>query len=177
MLKEALTSSTAKLIAACVCPVAGTTALTVSVPQVRQAVHKATAPAPKARAKPKVRPAAQPAAPQVECPADTPILLSGYSIAPLTDLPPERFAGGPGGGDPGGGPGGPGPWGPGPWVPPGIPFVPPPVNPPVVPPVNPPVTPGVPEPATWAQLILGFGIIGASARVTYNQRKRRGESA
>lgn len=33
----------------------------------------------------------------------------------------------------------------------------------VLPPVNPPVG-GVPEPATWAMLITGFGLVGAAAR-------------
>lgn len=162
MLKDAFASSTAKLIAACVCPVAGTTALTVAVPQVRQAVHRATAPAqPKARAKPKVRPAAQPAAPQIDCPADTPVLLSGYSIEPLTNILPDQMARRPD--VPGGIPFVPGP----------RPFVPP--DQPIFIPVNP--TPTVPEPSTWAQLIFGFGIVGGTARVTYNQRKRRDEQA
>lgn len=56
MLKEVFASKAAKLVAACVCPVAvGTVAL--KVPPVRSAIHKATAPKPQkeARAKPRIR--------------------------------------------------------------------------------------------------------------------------
>ena len=53
MLKEVFASNAAKLVAACVCPIAaGTVAL--KVPPVRSAIHQATAPKPQkeARAKP-----------------------------------------------------------------------------------------------------------------------------
>ena len=56
MLKEVFASNAAKLVAACVCPIAaGTVAL--KVPPVRSAIHKATAPKPQreARAKPRIR--------------------------------------------------------------------------------------------------------------------------
>ncbi len=34
---------------------------------------------------------------------------------------------------------------------------------------NTPDMPGVPEPSTWVQLMLGFGLIGSVARVTYRR--------
>jgi hypothetical protein len=37
-------------------------------------------------------------------------------------------------------------------------------TPPVIPPVIPPTTPGVPEPATWAMMLIGFGMIGRTLR-------------
>lgn len=59
MLKEVFASNIAKLVAACVCPVVGASAVALKVPPVRSALHKATAPKPKperqARAKPRVR--------------------------------------------------------------------------------------------------------------------------
>ena len=61
MLKEVLASNTAKLVAACVCPVVGAGTIVMEVPKVRAAVHRATAPRAKpkphreARAKPRVR--------------------------------------------------------------------------------------------------------------------------
>jgi hypothetical protein len=56
MLKEVFASNAAKLVAACVCPVIGG-AVALKVPPVRAALHKATAPKPQreARAKPRVR--------------------------------------------------------------------------------------------------------------------------
>ena len=58
-MKEVLASNTAKLVAACVCPVVGAGTVVMEVPQVRAAVHKATAAKPKrhrvARAKAPVR--------------------------------------------------------------------------------------------------------------------------
>lgn len=54
MLKEVLASNVAKLVAACVCPLAGASAIALKVPQVRAAVHKATEPK-TARAKPKLK--------------------------------------------------------------------------------------------------------------------------
>nr|WP_293860024.1 PEPxxWA-CTERM sorting domain-containing protein [Sphingomonas sp. SCN 67-18] len=167
MLKEVIASKAAKIIAACVCPVVGTTALTLSVPQVRQAVHKATAP--RAYAKPKTRVRAEPTPPPVQTAmTDCPPVFVGNdsSIAPLlaspdSVLPPREFAGGPPG-TPGfpfvpGSPGGPGgPSGPNPPTPP---------NPP-----GPP--PAVPEPAAWIQMIIGFGVIGGATRVTYRRQRR-----
>jgi hypothetical protein len=139
MIRSLLASKTAKLVAACVCPVAGTGALTVAVPQVRSAVHKATAPRAYAAPKTRVRPAA--AAP---CPEATPVMLAS-PLAMLTPQPtPQSFTPPPlnngGGGnnpnvplDPGGG--------------------------------GKPILPAVPEAATWAQMIVGFGLIGGAVRL------------
>lgn len=179
MLKEIVASNAAKLIAACVCPVATTAALTVTVPQVREAVHKATAP--RAYAKPKTRvrkPAApaQVAAAPLECPPENPVIMvNDRSIAPDFTLPApfggEEYAYNP----PGGGPGGPGfpgipgrPGGPGG---PGI------VVPPDTPPPPPPPPPPVPEPATWVQMLIGFGVIGGATRVTYRRERRQSSEA
>jgi len=56
MLKEVFASNAAKLVAACVCPIAAGT-IALKVPPVRSAIHKATAPKPEreARAKPRIR--------------------------------------------------------------------------------------------------------------------------
>lgn len=40
----------------------------------------------------------------------------------------------------------------------------PPTTPPTNPPVQPPVIPAVPEPATWAMLVMGFAMLGATLR-------------
>ena len=153
MIKSLAASKAAKLLAACVCPVAGTVALTVAVPQVRSAVHKATAPRQYAKPKTRVRP--QMAAIQPPC-AETGVLAT-QSIAPLTMTPlslssipldSPGFTGVPGGGsNPGGGPiVSNGPQGGGANVPP----------------------PGVvPEPGTWLQLVLGFGVIGVAMRARW----------
>ena len=55
MLKSLAASTAIKYVAACVCPVAGTAALTVGAPKVRAAVHKLTEPPRSARAKPRVK--------------------------------------------------------------------------------------------------------------------------
>lgn len=149
MIKSLAASKAAKLLATCVCPVAGTVALTVAVPQVRTAVHKATAP--RAYAKPKTRVRPQTAALQAPCPETGPALAT-QSIAPFgmtpMSLPPVAFTGTDVPGTPGGGGTG---------------------GPPLV---NPPggggggITPPgiVPEPGTWLQLVLGFGVVGMVMR-------------
>lgn len=167
MLKEVIASKAAKIIAACVCPVAGTTALTLSVPQVRQAVHKATAPRAYAKPKTRVRPAPAPAPVQTAMTDCPPVFVGNdSSIAPLLTpnaLPPREFAynlpGGPGPSFPfvPGGPGGGGGIPPDPRIPPG-------------PPPGPP--PAVPEPAAWLQMIIGFGVIGGATRITYRKQRR-----
>jgi len=152
MIKSLAASKAAKAFAMCVCPVAGTVALTTAVPQVRSAVHKATAPRQYAKPKTRVRPQMQTAA--VQPPCIEPGALATQSIAPFTMTPlslssvpldSPAFSGVPGGGsNPGGG---------GPIVtnnPPGGPNVPPPGI--------------VPEPGTWLQLVLGFGVIGMMMR-------------
>lgn len=159
MIKSLAASNAAKLMAACVCPVAGTVALTVAVPQVRSAVHKATAP--RAYALPKTRVRPQTASIQPPC-AETGALAS-QSIAPFTMTPlslssvpldSPGFTGIPGGGP---NPGGPlvsnNPPGGGPNVPP----------------------PGiVPEPGTWLQLVLGFGAIGMMMRARWGRVDEEG---
>jgi len=156
MLKEAGASKAAKLLMTCVCPVAGTTALSLGVPQVRDAVHKATQP--RQYAKPKTRtravtPAAsegvQVAQADSPCPSVTPFALNNL---PQTSAPPTVLAENTPLGDP---------------LPTPLP------SPPLAPPTpggNPFVTnEAVPEPQTWVQLVLGFGVIGGIARVTYRR--------
>ncbi|QHL91068.1 hypothetical protein GVO57_09865 [Sphingomonas changnyeongensis] len=91
MLKEIIASNTAKLIAACVCPVVGTAAVTMGVPKVRQAVHRATAPAQPtrtARAKPRVRTPAQaavtPVGAGIICP-DPVVITSNPLVTPFAN--------------------------------------------------------------------------------------------
>ncbi|KRB82534.1 hypothetical protein ASE00_10800 [Sphingomonas sp. Root710] len=156
MLKEAVASKAAKLLMTCVCPVAGTTALSLGVPQVRDAVHKATQP--RQYAKPKTRIRATPeegtqyAAAETPCPTVTPFALSNLPTVSPTPAPPTpiQVAEAP------------------PPDPTPIPltptiFVPPTTSTP------PNDQPGVPEPSTWIQLMLGFGLIGGVARVTYRK--------
>lgn len=156
MLKEAVASKAAKLLMTCVCPVAGTTALSLGVPQVRDAVHKATQPRQYAKPKTRVRATAaeegvQMAAADTPCPTVTPFALSDLpSVSgPPVQSPPLQVAEAPP---------------PDAAVPltPRI-FVPPSSGAP------PEDSPGVPEPSTWVQLMLGFGLIGGVARVTYRK--------
>ncbi len=162
MLKEAVASKAAKLLMTCVCPVAGTTALSLGVPQVRDAVHKATQP--RQYAKPKTRIRATPeegiqvASADTPCPTVTPFALSDLPTVdgPPQPTPPIQVAEAP---------------------PPdtSVPlteriFVPPTVTPPGD------DTPGVPEPSTWVQLMLGFGLIGGVARVTYRKNGTKPEA-
>ncbi|MFZ5707008.1 MAG: PEPxxWA-CTERM sorting domain-containing protein [Pseudomonadota bacterium] len=155
MLKEAVASKAAKLLMTCVCPVAGTTALSLGVPQVRDAVHKATQPRQYAKPKTRVRAApeegVQVASAESPCPSVTPFALSNLpTVSPVpmestplqvAEAPPPDAA-----------------------VPltPRI-FVPPSGG------VPPPDSSGVPEPSTWVQLMLGFGLIGGVARVSYRR--------
>jgi hypothetical protein len=157
MLKEVLASNTAKLMAACVCPAVGATAVALKVPAVRAAVHKATAPKPErsARAKPRM---VEPKKDDIDkrelavrdaalCPQ--PVMLQNASLEPRTATaltlapapvietrPVERIVyvqSGPCTGN-------------------GV------------------ITIGghgvgaVPEPATWAQMIAGFALMGATLR-------------
>ncbi len=150
MLSSFVASKTARLITACVCPVVGAGTLTMSVPKVRNAVHKATAPSEYALPKTRER-AVVPAAAIAPCTTigATP-LSAGYIENGGTP-----YAGFPGGGDvPGtvvsrpvsvGGPGGkelPG---------------------------APPTFGAVPEPQTWLQMIVGFTLLGGAVRMA---RKR-----
>ncbi|MET0376976.1 MAG: PEPxxWA-CTERM sorting domain-containing protein [Rhizorhabdus sp.] len=139
----------------CVCPVAGTTALSLGVPQVRDAVHKATQP--RQYAKPKTRIRATPeegvqvASAETPCPTVTPFALSNLpTVSPVPSAPtPIQVAEAP------------------PPDPTPIPLTPTIFVPPAT--STPPDTPGVPEPSTWVQLMLGFGLIGGVARVTYRR--------
>jgi hypothetical protein len=149
MLKTLVASKAARLIATCVCPVAGTAGITMGVPQVRSAVHKATQPAPRAYAMPKTRAPEEAPIQTAAAPClDLPTALSMGVPSPITgsDLPPAVLR-------------------PTAFTPPGTPPLIPgdpggPVNPP------PPPPPAIPEPATWVQLLLGFGLIGGIARMT-----------
>jgi hypothetical protein len=164
MLREVLASNAAKLVAACVCPVVGASVVTLKVPQVREAVHKATTPKPKreARAKPRVRTPKKASAAQKEeeKPVETalmcgdPDLLRSGPLEPsatsLISMPPARME-----------------------MPPpperifvthgcgpaqfasGIPGL---------------RIAGVPEPATWAQMIAGFALMGAMIRAGRRRR-------
>ena len=166
MLKEVLASNAAKLVAACVCPVVGA-GVALKVPEVRSAVHKATAPKPVryARAKPKVRP---PAKTESADKPDLPLQTAALCAQPLTlptapmelratnmfDLPPVRIVES--------------------RVPERV-YV-------------SQATPcssvtgigfgternvgGVPEPATWAQMIAGFALVGTAVRT--GRRRREG---
>lgn len=151
MLKEAVASKAAKLLMTCVCPVAGTTALSLGVPQVRDAVYKATQPRQYAKPKTRVRQdeAAAPAqlAANEACPPVTPFQFR--------DLPPTVTTTEPGTPET-------------PTTPPTNPLEP---RPPFVPqnPVPLFVEPSVPEPSTWIQLILGFGLIGVVTRFSYRK--------
>lgn len=154
MLKEVLASNVAKLIAGCVCPVVGVGAIALNVPKIRSAVHKATAPKPvkEARAKPRVRMPTK-AAIASDLPEDDvfeaglmcpqPVSLGEGSLQSTVLTQPDvpvRIDPGPTGADCG--------------------------------PVR---TVGggvmsfrfaaVPEPATWAQMIAGFGLLGATLRL------------
>jgi hypothetical protein len=205
-----LASSTVKLVAACVCPVAGTAALTLGMPKVRSAVHKATAPAPvrEAHAKPRIRipqmPAPRPVGsegPTIICPVPNllagpqSLLPSGLALSKLAP-PPElasgaiggRIARGGSGGFPSIGPGSGGGGGGGGFLPapdndgpPGeddtVPIGPPEGETPPTPgpnPGNPPPSDiPVPEPATWAQMLVGFLLLGGALRLGSKRRARR----
>ena len=158
MLKEAVASKAAKLLMTCVCPVAGTTALSLGVPQVRDAVYKATQP--RQYAKPKTRIRATGEEPVQLAQADPCPPASPFHIEDLPPVPPNNP----------------------PESPPENPPVPPndpPPNPPRYPPTPPFVPPdtpiGVPEPSTWLQLIIGFGLIGGVVRFSYRRNGRQAD--
>jgi len=101
MLKEAVASKAAKLLMTCVCPVAGTTALTLGVPQARDAVHKAVQPhqyaKPKTRIRQQIEEATQVASAE-EC--ATPVAISDIPLTnpdvPVTSLASTMSAAGDG---------------------------------------------------------------------------------
>jgi len=158
MLGSIVASKTARLITACVCPVVGAGTLTMSVPKIRNAVHKATAPHEYALPKTRERMAEPVAAPAPCSVIGATPLSAGYiedvppglypfpggatpvpgtPIVPLSygDAPNKIPIGGtlPGGGIPPGGGG------------------------------------AVPEPQIWLQFLIGFTLIGGAVRMT---RKR-----
>lgn len=147
MLSSLVASKTARLITACVCPVVGAGTLTMSVPKVRNAVHKATAPSEYALPKTRER-GVVPAAAVAPC---TTIGATPLSAGFTEDVP---YVGFPGGGDV-----------------PGSPYV---DSPRSIPggkelPGAPPTFGAVPEPQTWLQMIIGFTLLGGAVRMA---RKR-----
>ncbi len=160
MIKTIAASNAAKSLALCVCPVIGVTAA-LKVKPVREAIHRATAPEKGKPKRARIVHKAAAAEPKAVCPdpvpvniAAVPLWSSGY-VQPggLTILPevkgPQSLAFGYAPGALAGAsslPGGPG----GSLV---------------------PVQQGaVPEPATWLQMVLGFGAAGAALRVTARRR-------
>jgi hypothetical protein len=161
MLKEAVASKAAKLLMTCVCPVAGTTALSLGVPQVREAVHKATQPRQYAKPKTRIRApmenGARLASADIPCPTVTPFALSDLpTVSPTpTEPTPIQVAEAPP-------------------PDPAVPltkriFVPPSGG------DTPPGNSGVPEPSTWVQLMLGFALIGGVARASHRRAAREPE--
>ena len=196
MLKEALASNAVKLVAACVCPIAGTAALTVSVPKMRSAVHRMTAPPARAdRVKPRVRKAKPAAAaktnPDVIC--AEPVVLTGAPFIPVDPAAlkaPVRdgafgddgatgggrsrvegmLSAAAGGAFGGSGGGGFAPVQPGPdKEQPGVDV---PGESGGTEPAGPP-TAVLPEPATWVQMIAGFALLGVVLRRGVAARVRR----
>ena len=165
MLKEVFASNAAKLVAACVCPIAAGT-IALKVPPVRSAIHKATAPKPdrEARAKPRIRAPLKKAVaePKEEkapvdrglmCPQpimldDAPLQPAGFEMPqpPMTriemadDRPSYVDNCGPSR------------------------FV-----------LNMRTGMAVPEPETWAQMVAGFALMGATIRA--GRRRQRLRSA
>lgn len=164
MLASIVASRTARLIATCVCPVVGAGTLTMAVPKVRNAVHRATAP--HEYALPKTRERAVPVSIVAPCTTigATPLGTGFPDVVPAAfprSLPDGRA---------------PLPIGPILALRPKTPDLPG-TNPgsPGVGPSNPPVVPGtpgfpgvggVPEPHTWLQLLVGFTLIGGAVRMT-----------
>lgn len=195
MIRDLLSSQAAKLVAACVCPAVGSAALTLGVPPVRDAIHRVTAPAersarakPRVRLTPKVARAPLKAGPEILCPTPTVVAQAQFDPPPLSDaalaamldkaeparpvatLTPTQartlqpgsvggvgapmFAGAPGA-----------------TPQPGAPGAGKPTDLPEGPPLAPPPAPVVPEPAAWALLIAGFGLLGGALRLRRRQAR------
>lgn len=184
MLKTLASSKALKVAGACICPVAGAGTLTMAVPEVRQAVHRATAPRAHARLRVRRAPVVQPAAAQLDCPPPT-VIAVPMMMPTLSPAPVEAASRGV--------PGLPAvPGNPGPgfysYIPPDIdiPFFPvnpgpgplPPFEPPVTPPTTqPPTEPPVsvvPDPGTWALMLAGFAAVGLVLR---NREQRASEAS
>lgn len=151
MLGSIVASKTARLITACVCPVVGAGTLTMSVPKVRNAVHKATAPREYALPKTRER-LAEPVSAPAPC---TVIGATPLSAGYIEDVPSPLYPF----------PGGPTPV-------PGSPIVPLSYgDSPNKVQINDVPTGGgaVPEPHAWLQFLIGFTLIGGAVRMA---RKR-----
>ena len=175
MLKEVFASNIAKLVAACVCPVVGASAVALKVPPVRSALHKATSPKPKpereARAKPRLRAPIKPAFAKKKdgeeeaqvfkaammCPQpvnlnDSPLQSASLDTA-MSSAPDLRV------------------------TPPSAQF-----NPVSCPTIR--MGGGgmfmafgaVPEPATWAQMVAGFALLGGTLRAARRRAPVTAES-
>lgn len=143
MLASIVASKTARLITACVCPVVGAGTLTMAVPKVRNAVHKATAPREYALPKTRER-IAQPVSAVAPC---TTIGATPLSAGYIEDAPSLYSF-------------------PGPSDVPGTPIV----TPSRLPDDGKvPISGAVPEPQTWLQLLIGFTLVGGAVRMA---RKR-----
>lgn len=149
MLSSIVASKTARLIATCVCPVVGAGTLTMAVPKVRNAVHRATAP--HEYALPKTRERAIPVSLPAPCTIGATPLSSGYieslpdsmrtgPIALANDLPDTRTF---------------------------VPDTPRGINDGSTPPSGDSTPPpgGVPEPHAWLQMIVGFTLVGGAVRM------------
>jgi hypothetical protein len=183
MIKQIALSQAAKTLALCVCPVVTAGVVATKVPQVRRAVHKATAPKVAARPERKraalsnvALPPCTPVAPFATLPRVAAALPAGIGfpeqpgLVPTAASTPEArgaafnpgfgapgaFIPGPGGSIGGGGGGGGG------IIPPGGGSV---ITPPGsggTTPASPPS--GVPEPETWLQVLAGFAFAGGAIR-------------
>lgn len=193
MIRDLLASQAAKLVAACVCPAVGSAALTLGVPPVRSAIHRMTAPperiaraGPRVRSVPKVARAPVSAGPEILCPTPVAIPAADFAAQPLSEaalaeamrpgtpgrpsaMLPQAAGGGQaggaqagpvfgggGGGFAGSGSGGGGTGG---------------AMPPQALTQPPTPTAVVPEPAAWALLIAGFGLIGGALRLRRSVRR------
>jgi len=142
----------------CVCPVAGTTALTLGVPQVRDAVHKAVQPRQYAKPKTRVRQLEEPVqvASAEDCPTLTPLAIADVPFqAPAASLAtgPSQLAEVP------------------------QPEAGLPLTPRIFIPRNDGMAAsepdGAPESSSWVKLILGFGVIPGIPRVNYRKNAGR----
>nr|WP_221240518.1 PEPxxWA-CTERM sorting domain-containing protein [Sphingobium boeckii] len=161
----------------CVCPIVGTGVVATQVPAVRTAIHKATAPRAYAKPKTRVRAPGALAAPVKmaavdPCLTNNPVIIQSgqaFNLPTLPETGPVIALNGPstiGGTSP------------------VRVFVP--GSPSAIIPGNPgtPGTPGtdipvspVPEPATWAQLVFGFVIVGGVMRSVSRPRAKSEDNA
>lgn len=159
-MKSALLSK----VALCVCPPAMLATTVVTVPPVRQAVHRATRPHHPVRH----RPHAKRVAPRQVAAIAPCSPVAAAIVAPLltfAELAPEEFDVVPATlNDAGGGPGGIAGL-------PGAGFGPGAVG--TAPPVLPALVSPIPEPSTWMMLIAGLGIVGVSLRSRPRRRRYR----